>query len=128
VGAQERAVHGQVLVYPATDPALSSRSAHEFTDGPFLTRRDMEWFYDQYLHAPADREHAWALLRLATSTVPAVARSNPATTIIEAILVFMCSSRRMDETAAQTHTRNLFAADFSLHRTRTVATRCGRRL
>ena len=39
----------QVLLYPATDPALRSASAHAFVEGPFLTRRDMEWFYDQYL-------------------------------------------------------------------------------
>jgi acetyl esterase len=56
--AQERGAHprlvGQLLVYPATDPALQSASATAFVDGPFLTRRDMEWFYDQYL-PPADR-------------------------------------------------------------------------
>jgi len=46
---------GQVLVYPATDPALSFESARSFTEGPFLTRRDMEWFYDQYLSTDADR-------------------------------------------------------------------------
>ncbi|MHB1067032.1 MAG: alpha/beta hydrolase fold domain-containing protein [Candidatus Nanopelagicales bacterium] len=45
---------GQVLVYPAIDPSLSSASAREFVDGPFLTRRDMEWFYGQYLASPAD--------------------------------------------------------------------------
>jgi acetyl esterase len=46
---------GQVLVYPATDPTLSYPSAREFVEGPFLTRRDMEWFYDQYLPAGLDR-------------------------------------------------------------------------
>lgn len=72
VAAQERPVAGQVLVYPATDPLLTSESAHDFTEGPFLTRRDMEWFYEQYLQAEGDREHPWALLRPPTSTVPAV--------------------------------------------------------
>jgi acetyl esterase len=72
VAAQERPVAGQVLVYPATDPMLESESAHAFTEGPFLTRRDMEWFYDQYLRGPGDREHPWARLRPAASTVPAV--------------------------------------------------------
>jgi acetyl esterase len=51
--AQERGAHprlvGQLLVYPATDPQLRSASAHTFVEGPFLTRRDMEWFYEQYL-------------------------------------------------------------------------------
>jgi acetyl esterase len=42
-------VQGQVLVYPCTDPSLSTDSAAEFIDGPFLTRHDMEWFYEQYL-------------------------------------------------------------------------------
>lgn len=42
-------LRGQLLVYPATDPHLRSASAQEFVDGPFLTRRDMEWFYAQYL-------------------------------------------------------------------------------
>lgn len=46
------ALVGQILAYPATDPGLSSASAREFTEGPFLTRRDMEWFYDQYVSAP----------------------------------------------------------------------------
>lgn len=72
VAAQERPVDGQVLVYPATDPLLTSESAHAFTEGPFLTRRDMEWFYEQYLQGAGDREHPWALLRPAASTVPAV--------------------------------------------------------
>lgn len=39
----------QLLVYPATDPLLRTASAAEFVEGPFLTRRDMEWFYEQYL-------------------------------------------------------------------------------
>ena len=38
----------QLLVYPATDPSLSAASAHEFLDGPLLSRADMVWFYDQY--------------------------------------------------------------------------------
>ena len=42
---------GQVLVYPCTDPGLSTASAQEFTEGPFLTRGDMEWFYEQYIGA-----------------------------------------------------------------------------
>ncbi len=59
VVAQQRGAHpglvGQVLIYPATDPSLGYPSATEFVDGPFLTRRDMEWFYDQYVPAASDR-------------------------------------------------------------------------
>ena len=57
--AQQRGGHpglvGQVLVYPATDPTLGYPSASQFVDGPFLTRRDMEWFYDQYVPTASDR-------------------------------------------------------------------------
>ncbi len=48
------ALVGQLLIYPATDPWLRSESAREFVEGPFLARRDMEWFYDQYVD-PKDR-------------------------------------------------------------------------
>ncbi len=61
VVAQQRGARpnliGQVLVYPVVDPSLSSASAHEFADNPFLTRRDMQWFYDQYVPDPADRSN-----------------------------------------------------------------------
>ncbi|MDI1290617.1 MAG: alpha/beta hydrolase fold domain-containing protein, partial [bacterium] len=57
--AQQRGGHpglvGQVLVYPATDPTLGYPSAMEIVEGPFLTRRDMEWFYDQYVPGASDR-------------------------------------------------------------------------
>ena len=43
------ALVGQLLIYPATDPWLRSGSAREFVEGPFLARRDMEWFYDRYV-------------------------------------------------------------------------------
>jgi len=62
---------GQVLVYPATDPSLSSESAHEFVEGPFLTRRDMEWFYDRYLGA-GDRADPRADLAGHPSSSPSV--------------------------------------------------------
>jgi acetyl esterase len=51
VVAQERPGEpgGQILVYPCSDPTLSTESAHSFTEGPFLRRKDMEWFYGHYL-------------------------------------------------------------------------------
>jgi acetyl esterase len=55
LGAHD-ALLGQVLVYPAVDPTLSSPSARSFVEGPFLSRRDMAWFYDQYLRAASDRQ------------------------------------------------------------------------
>lgn len=77
--AQARADHprlvGQVLVYPATDPAMSSASYREFTEGPFLSAGDMAWFYDQYLGASRDRSDERVALDAraqVASLVPAV--------------------------------------------------------
>jgi acetyl esterase len=39
----------QLLLYPATDPAMTSASITENGEGYFLTRHDMAWFYQQYL-------------------------------------------------------------------------------
>jgi len=39
----------QLLLYPATDPAMTSASIAENGEGYFLTRQDMAWFYQQYL-------------------------------------------------------------------------------
>jgi acetyl esterase len=43
----------QLLLYPATDPAMASSSIIENGEGYFLTRYDMAWFYQQYLPAGA---------------------------------------------------------------------------
>ena len=54
----------QLLLYPATDPAMTSASITENGEGYFLTRHDMAWFYRQYLPggaasaAAADLAHA----------------------------------------------------------------------
>jgi acetyl esterase/lipase len=54
----------QLLLYPATDPGMSSESIVSNGAGYFLTRRDMAWFYRQYLpadpvsYAAADLGHA----------------------------------------------------------------------
>jgi acetyl esterase len=41
----------QLMLYPATDPAMTSPSIAENGAGYFLTERDMAWFYQQYLPA-----------------------------------------------------------------------------
>lgn len=73
--AQQRGAHpglvGQVLVYPATDPTLSSESARDFTEGPFLSRRDMQWFYDLYLADPANLADPRVDLRIGLEGSPA---------------------------------------------------------
>jgi acetyl esterase len=43
----------QVLVYPATDLTMSSRSIIENADGYLLTKASVEWFVDHYLSASA---------------------------------------------------------------------------
>lgn len=53
-----------LLVYPALDATMSSDSYLEFASGPFLTAREMAWFYDAYAQG-ADRQDprlspAWA--------------------------------------------------------------------
>lgn len=42
-------VKAQLLFYPVTDASMSTVSYQEFAEGPWLTRKGMEWFWDQYL-------------------------------------------------------------------------------
>lgn len=56
--AKERhgpALAGQLLIYPVTDAAMNTPSYTEFGTGPWLTRKAMEWFWDQYLPNQAAR-------------------------------------------------------------------------
>ncbi|WP_161925972.1 alpha/beta hydrolase [Gordonia crocea] len=46
----------QLLIYPAVDLAGQTESMSEFATGRFLTREHMDWFIDNYLPDPADRE------------------------------------------------------------------------
>lgn len=39
----------QLLFYPVTDASMTSQSYTDFAEGPWLTRKAMEWFWDQYL-------------------------------------------------------------------------------
>ena len=42
-------VKAQLLFYPVTDASMSTGSYKEFAEGPWLTKKAMEWFWDQYL-------------------------------------------------------------------------------
>src|SRR5262245_8245863 len=42
-------IKAQLLFYPVTDASMSTASYKEFAEGPWLTRKGMEWFWDQYL-------------------------------------------------------------------------------
>jgi len=45
----------QLLFYPVTDASMSSASYSDFAEGPWLTKRAMAWFWDQYLPDAAKR-------------------------------------------------------------------------
>jgi acetyl esterase len=42
-------VKAQLLFYPVTDASMSTDSYTEFSEGPWLTKKGMAWFWDQYL-------------------------------------------------------------------------------
>ncbi|MBO0735715.1 MAG: alpha/beta hydrolase [Alphaproteobacteria bacterium] len=44
----------QVLLYPATDCAMTYPSKQRFAEGYLLTRPTLQWFYDNYLRGPSD--------------------------------------------------------------------------
>jgi len=50
----------QVLFYPVTDAGFDTPSYTRFADGPWLTKRAMQWFWDAYLPDPAARKEPTA--------------------------------------------------------------------
>ncbi|MFC5696579.1 alpha/beta hydrolase [Pseudomonas sp. GCM10022186] len=50
----------QCLFYPATDARCDSASQREFAEGYFLTRVQMQWFWNQYLQRPEQGDEALA--------------------------------------------------------------------
>lgn len=50
----------QVLFYPVTDARFDTPSYTRFADGPWLTKRAMQWFWDAYLPNPAARKEPTA--------------------------------------------------------------------
>lgn len=52
----ETSVDAQVLLYPCLAPAELTNfpSYEDFSDGPLMTRREMDWFWNHYLASPAD--------------------------------------------------------------------------
>jgi acetyl esterase len=50
----------QVLFYPVTDANFDTASYTHFADGPWLTKRAMQWFWDAYLPDPAARKQPTA--------------------------------------------------------------------
>jgi acetyl esterase len=52
-------IHAQ-MYYPVTDANMDTDSYDLFADGPFLTRKAMEWFWDAYIADPAQRSEITA--------------------------------------------------------------------
>ncbi|HEX6956508.1 MAG TPA: alpha/beta hydrolase [Ferrovibrio sp.] len=50
------AIAYQLLIYPATDMHMNTESHRRYGEGHLLTRPSMDWFQEQYLNGPADRE------------------------------------------------------------------------
>ncbi len=46
----------QALFYPVTDSSFDTKSYEQFAEGPWLTRRGMEWFFDAYAPDVASRK------------------------------------------------------------------------
>ncbi|PSQ41219.1 alpha/beta hydrolase [Halobacteriales archaeon SW_12_71_31] len=53
-------VAGQLLLYPVLDARAESESYRENADGPFLTRADMAWFWENYCPSPVQRASPYA--------------------------------------------------------------------
>jgi acetyl esterase len=43
------------MYYPVTDAAMDTESYRQFADGPYITRKTMEWFWDAYIPDHAQR-------------------------------------------------------------------------
>lgn len=50
----------QLLLYPVTNAAFDTKSYQEFADGPWLTKKAMEWFWDQYAPDENTRKEIYA--------------------------------------------------------------------
>ncbi|MGH2603183.1 MAG: alpha/beta hydrolase [Dehalococcoidia bacterium] len=50
----------QALLYPVTNAAFDTGSYEQFAEGPWLTRKAMQWFWDAYLPDASKRSEATA--------------------------------------------------------------------
>lgn len=66
----------QLLFYPVTNAAFDTESYKQFAEGYFLRRDAMEWFWDQYVTGPQDREQITASpLRATTEQLQGLPRA-----------------------------------------------------
>jgi acetyl esterase len=54
------ALREQVLFYPVTDADFNTASYRRFADGPWLTRKAVQWFWDAYAPDKKDRKEILA--------------------------------------------------------------------
>ncbi len=52
----------QLLLYPVTDASMKTESYKLYKDGPWLTKKAMEWFWDAYLPEKKERESIYVSL------------------------------------------------------------------
>lgn len=57
----------QLLLYPATDLKTTCPSIQEYGKGYFLTKEDLEWFYDHYLNSADEKANPLASPLYATN-------------------------------------------------------------
>jgi acetyl esterase len=67
----------QLLFYPVTDANFATASYTQFAEGPWLTRKAMEWFWDSYAPDPSVRQKPtasplWASLEQLQGLPPAL--------------------------------------------------------
>jgi acetyl esterase/lipase len=56
----------QSMYYPVTDAAMDTASYEQFATGYYLSRKEMEWFWDAYTNIPAQRREITASPNQAT--------------------------------------------------------------
>jgi acetyl esterase len=61
------AIRYQVLFWPVTNANFENASYDEFSEGHFLTRNMMKWFWDNYTTDPNQRNEIYASPLLATT-------------------------------------------------------------
>ena len=57
----------QSMYYPVTDAAMNTASYEQFATGYYLSRKEMEWFWDAYISVPAQRKEITASPNQATT-------------------------------------------------------------
>jgi acetyl esterase len=62
----EPKILGQLLLYPVTSSCLDDNSFVQFENGPWLTKKAMKWFWEQYVPNPERRNQSHASPLLAT--------------------------------------------------------------